>query len=207
MTSASLWAAVPHYVAAVPNPKAALALLRRLEGFTGIAVEASELEEAPAASRTRSTGRRRQPRDQGARRAARVRAGRRRATARSPERRPVGRHRSRASSSASCASAAGATSSLRRSATPQTPGRSAGSRTRSRSRATGGARSPGLDPGGDLEHGALDPLGVVGLGGRPRPSRRRARTSRLPPSASISHASRAAEPVERELHVAAEPRA
>jgi len=43
--SASLWAAVPHYVAAVPNPKAALALLRRLEGMTGIAVEASELEE------------------------------------------------------------------------------------------------------------------------------------------------------------------
>jgi proteasome assembly chaperone (PAC2) family protein len=43
--SASLWAAVPHYVAAVPNPKAALALLRRLEGLTGIAIEASELEE------------------------------------------------------------------------------------------------------------------------------------------------------------------
>ncbi len=45
MSSASLWAAVPHYVAAVPNPKAALALLRRLEGLTGIAVEARELEE------------------------------------------------------------------------------------------------------------------------------------------------------------------
>jgi proteasome assembly chaperone (PAC2) family protein len=45
MTSASLWAAVPHYVAAVPNPKAALALLRRLELMTGIAVDASELEE------------------------------------------------------------------------------------------------------------------------------------------------------------------
>jgi proteasome assembly chaperone (PAC2) family protein len=43
--SASLWAAVPHYVAAVPNPKAALALLRRLEGLTGVAVEASSLEE------------------------------------------------------------------------------------------------------------------------------------------------------------------
>jgi proteasome assembly chaperone (PAC2) family protein len=48
MTSASLWAAVPHYVAAVPNPKAALALLRRLESLTGIAVEASELEDASA---------------------------------------------------------------------------------------------------------------------------------------------------------------
>ena len=46
LSSASLWAAIPHYVAAVPNPKAALALLRRLEGLTGIAVEASELEDA-----------------------------------------------------------------------------------------------------------------------------------------------------------------
>jgi proteasome assembly chaperone (PAC2) family protein len=43
--SASLWAAVPHYVAAVPNPKAALALLRRLEGLVGVAVDASGLEE------------------------------------------------------------------------------------------------------------------------------------------------------------------
>lgn len=46
ISSASLWAAIPHYVAAVPNPKAALALLRRLEGLTGIAIEASELEDA-----------------------------------------------------------------------------------------------------------------------------------------------------------------
>jgi proteasome assembly chaperone (PAC2) family protein len=46
--SASLWAAVPHYVAAVPNPKAALALLLRLEGLTGIAVDAAELEEETA---------------------------------------------------------------------------------------------------------------------------------------------------------------
>lgn len=45
ISSASLWAAVPHYVAAVPNPKAALALLRRLEGLTGIAIDAGELEE------------------------------------------------------------------------------------------------------------------------------------------------------------------
>jgi proteasome assembly chaperone (PAC2) family protein len=48
ISSASLWAAVPHYVAAVPNPKAALALLRRLEGLTGIAIEASDLEEESA---------------------------------------------------------------------------------------------------------------------------------------------------------------
>jgi proteasome assembly chaperone (PAC2) family protein len=46
LRSASLWAAVPHYVAAVPNPKAALALLRRLEGLTGVAVDASDLEDA-----------------------------------------------------------------------------------------------------------------------------------------------------------------
>ena len=36
---------MPHYVAAVPNPKAALALLRRLEGLVRVAVEASDLEE------------------------------------------------------------------------------------------------------------------------------------------------------------------
>ncbi len=46
--SASLWAAVPHYVAAAPNPKAALALVRRLEGLVGVAVDGSELEVASA---------------------------------------------------------------------------------------------------------------------------------------------------------------
>jgi predicted ATP-grasp superfamily ATP-dependent carboligase len=44
--SASLWASVPHYVAAAPNPKAALALVRRLEGLVGVAVDASDLEAA-----------------------------------------------------------------------------------------------------------------------------------------------------------------
>lgn len=44
--AASLWAAVPHYAAAVPNPKAALALLRRLEGLTGVPFEVADLEEA-----------------------------------------------------------------------------------------------------------------------------------------------------------------
>jgi predicted ATP-grasp superfamily ATP-dependent carboligase len=44
--SASLWAAVPHYVAAAPNPKAALALVRKLEGLVGVTVDASELESA-----------------------------------------------------------------------------------------------------------------------------------------------------------------
>jgi len=46
LPSASLWASVPHYVAAAPNPKAALALVRRLEILVGVSVDASELEEA-----------------------------------------------------------------------------------------------------------------------------------------------------------------
>jgi proteasome assembly chaperone (PAC2) family protein len=44
MPSASLWAAVPHYVAVVPNPKGALALLRKLESLVGVTVDGSELE-------------------------------------------------------------------------------------------------------------------------------------------------------------------
>jgi proteasome assembly chaperone (PAC2) family protein len=46
--SASLWATVPHYVAAAPNPKAALALVRKLEGLVGVTVDGSELETAAA---------------------------------------------------------------------------------------------------------------------------------------------------------------
>jgi proteasome assembly chaperone (PAC2) family protein len=46
LPSASLWAAVPHYIAAAPNPKAALALVRKLEGLVGVAVDAGELESA-----------------------------------------------------------------------------------------------------------------------------------------------------------------
>lgn len=48
LPSASLWAAVPHYIAAAPNPKAALALVRKLEGLVGVAVDASDLEDAAA---------------------------------------------------------------------------------------------------------------------------------------------------------------
>jgi proteasome assembly chaperone (PAC2) family protein len=48
LPSASLWAAVPHYIAAAPNPKASLALVRKLEGLVGVAVDASELESAAA---------------------------------------------------------------------------------------------------------------------------------------------------------------
>ena len=46
MDSVSLWAPVPHYVAATPNPKAALALVRGFEGIAGIVVDASSLEGA-----------------------------------------------------------------------------------------------------------------------------------------------------------------
>jgi predicted ATP-grasp superfamily ATP-dependent carboligase len=44
--SVSLWASVPHYVAAAPNPKAALALIRSFEGVAGVAVDARDLEES-----------------------------------------------------------------------------------------------------------------------------------------------------------------
>src|SRR3954449_6088205 len=46
MESVSLWAPVPHYVAATPNPKAALALVRGFEGIAGIVVDATKLEDA-----------------------------------------------------------------------------------------------------------------------------------------------------------------
>ena len=161
LTSASLWAAVPHYVAAVPNPKAALALLRRLEGFTGIAIEASELEEAMERFETQVD----------------------RAVAANPEIEELVRRLESEQADepeidtrdmpSGDAIAQDFQRFLRQradeprpelAARPRRPGRSAGSRTRSRSRATAAARSPGRDPGRDLEHGALDPLGVVGLG-------------------------------------------
>ena len=72
MPSASLWASVPHYVAAAPNPKAALALVRKLEGLVGVSVDAAELEGAAGdyerqvslavAERPRRAGVRRAPR-------------------------------------------------------------------------------------------------------------------------------------------------
>jgi predicted ATP-grasp superfamily ATP-dependent carboligase len=46
LASASLWASVPHYVAAAPNPKVALALVRAFEGVAGVVVDAGELESA-----------------------------------------------------------------------------------------------------------------------------------------------------------------
>src|SRR3712207_9394876 len=44
--TASLRASVHHYVAAAPNPKAALALVRHLEQLVGVNVDAGELESA-----------------------------------------------------------------------------------------------------------------------------------------------------------------
>jgi proteasome assembly chaperone (PAC2) family protein len=46
LPSMSLWASIPHYVAAAPSPKAALALVRRLEGVLGVSLDTAELEEA-----------------------------------------------------------------------------------------------------------------------------------------------------------------
>ena len=44
--SASLWAAVPHYIAANTNPAAALALVRQLEGILDVRLHPDELESA-----------------------------------------------------------------------------------------------------------------------------------------------------------------
>jgi predicted ATP-grasp superfamily ATP-dependent carboligase len=44
--SASLWAAVPHYVSLTPSPRAAVALCERLGKLIGAEVEVDELEEA-----------------------------------------------------------------------------------------------------------------------------------------------------------------
>jgi len=46
LESASLWAPVPHYVAAVPSPKASLALIDRIQTLLGVQIELSGLEEA-----------------------------------------------------------------------------------------------------------------------------------------------------------------
>ncbi len=46
LPTASVWASVPHYVAAAASPKAALALLRKLELMVDVSVDVSELEEA-----------------------------------------------------------------------------------------------------------------------------------------------------------------
>jgi proteasome assembly chaperone (PAC2) family protein len=47
--SASLWAAVPHYVSLAPSPRAALALCRRLGDLLEAQIDTTELEEASEA--------------------------------------------------------------------------------------------------------------------------------------------------------------
>ena len=47
--SASLWAAVPHYVSLAPSPRAALSLCRRLGELLEAQIDTTELEEASEA--------------------------------------------------------------------------------------------------------------------------------------------------------------
>ena len=42
----SIWAAVPHYVGAMPNPKACVAMLRAVDALVGLDLDLAELEEA-----------------------------------------------------------------------------------------------------------------------------------------------------------------
>ena len=49
LPSASLWAAVPHYVQLTPSPRAAKALVERLGELLGIPVDVTELDEASEA--------------------------------------------------------------------------------------------------------------------------------------------------------------
>ena len=49
LPSASLWAAVPHYVSLASSPKAALALCERLAGLLGASLDLSDLERAAEA--------------------------------------------------------------------------------------------------------------------------------------------------------------
>jgi predicted ATP-grasp superfamily ATP-dependent carboligase len=46
LPSASLWAAVPHYVSLTPSPRAAVALCSRLAGLLDTEIDTSELDEA-----------------------------------------------------------------------------------------------------------------------------------------------------------------
>lgn len=46
VASMSFWANVPHYISAAPNPKAALALLTRLQSFLNFTIDTTELRAA-----------------------------------------------------------------------------------------------------------------------------------------------------------------
>ena len=53
--SASLWAAVPHYLAVTPNPKAALALIESATQLIGRAAPIDDLARAVVAYEERAT--------------------------------------------------------------------------------------------------------------------------------------------------------
>jgi proteasome assembly chaperone (PAC2) family protein len=55
ISSASLWGAVPHYLAVTPNPKAALALVHKAVALIGAPAEVDDLERASAAYEDRVT--------------------------------------------------------------------------------------------------------------------------------------------------------
>jgi proteasome assembly chaperone (PAC2) family protein len=46
LATASLWANVPHYISGIENPKATLALVRRVAPLLGATIDAADLEEA-----------------------------------------------------------------------------------------------------------------------------------------------------------------
>lgn len=46
LPTASLWANVPHYVSGIENPKATLALVRRVQDLLGVQVDTGDLEDA-----------------------------------------------------------------------------------------------------------------------------------------------------------------
>lgn len=46
LATAAVWANVPHYVSGIENPKAALALVRRVAALLGVPIDVAELEEA-----------------------------------------------------------------------------------------------------------------------------------------------------------------
>ena len=77
LPAVSLWASVPHYVAAAPNPKVAPALVRAFEGTAGLAVDGGELEERGRGLRAPGHRRRgERPGGEGVRGAPRDRPGR-----------------------------------------------------------------------------------------------------------------------------------
>ena len=153
LPSASLWAGVPHYVAAAANPKAALALVRRVEGLIGVSVDVSELESRRR--RLRAPGRPRRaerPRHPGVRRTAR--AGRRERRGRVRRGRPLRRRdraripalpapaRARRARKCRAAARAPAPAALGRT-TSRPPGRRSGSRRSSTPHARASARTAG----------------------------------------------------------------